>query len=214
MKKKPISIMIAVILPCLLMALVETVIHPGYLVKSAVKLLAFSGSILLCGGLRAPLRREGFLPGLILGSLIYGIILGAFALFRSFIDLRVISEGLLGKEGVSRDNFLWVALYISMVNSLLEELLFRGVAYLELRRYMPEHLAMIFSAAAFAAYHVAILSGWFTWQIYGLCLLGMFLGGLIFNLLDRQGSLFPSWLAHAGANLAINTIGLMMFGLI
>ena len=61
---------------------------------------------------------------------------------------------------------------------------------------------------------MAILNGWFTWWVYGLCMLGLFLGGLIFNFLDRHGSLFPSWLAHAGANLAINTIGLMMFGLI
>lgn len=214
MKQKAYYIIIAVILPCLLMALVETVIQPGYFVKSVVKLLAFSGSVLLCGGLRAPLRREGFVPGLILGSLIYGIILGAFALFRPFIDLQAISAGLLGKEGISRENFLWVALYISIVNSLLEELLFRGLAFLELRWYIPEQPAMIFSAAAFAAYHVAILTGWFTWWVYGLCLLGLFLGGLIFNLLDRRGSLFPSWLAHAGANLAINTIGLVMFGLI
>ena len=73
---------------------------------------------------------------------------------------------------------------------------------------------MGFSAAAFAAYHVAILDGWFTWWVYGLCMLGLFLGGLIFNFLDRNGSLLPSWLAHAGANLAINTVGCIMFGLL
>ena len=73
---------------------------------------------------------------------------------------------------------------------------------------------MVFSAAAFAAYHVAILDGWFSWWVYGLCMLGLFLGGLIFNYLDRRGSLLPSWLAHAGANLAINTVGLIMFGIL
>ena len=207
-------IILAVALACLLMALVETVIQPGYLTKSVLKLLAFSGSILLCGGVRKTFGREGLAFGLVLGGVIYGVILGAFALFRPFIDLQAIGAALLGKEGVSRENFLWVALYISIINSLLEELLFRGLAYLQLRRYIPERIAMIFSAAAFAVYHVAILTGWFTWWVYGLCMLGLFLGGLIFNLLDRQGSIFPSWLAHAGANLAINTIGLIMFAMI
>jgi len=120
----------------------------------------------------------------------------------------------LGKEGIRRENFLWVALYISVVNSLLEELLFRGLGYLELRKYTPEPFAMVFSAAAFAAYHIAILDGWLNWWVYGLCMLGLFLGGLIFNFLDRRGGILPSWLAHAGANLAINIIGLLMFGLV
>ena len=48
---------------------------------------------------------------------------------------------------------------------------------------------------------------------FALCMTGLFLGGLIFSALDRRGSLLPSWLAHAGANLAINTVGLFMFGL-
>lgn len=214
MKRQGFFIIAAVVLSCLLMALVESVIQPGYLAKSVVKLLLFSCAIALCGGIRSSLRLEGLGFGLILGGAIYGIILGAFALFRTFIDLGAIGEGLLGKEGVSRENFLWVALYISIFNSLLEELLFRGLAYLQLRRYIPERIAMIFSAAAFAAYHVAILSGWFTWWVYGLCMLGLFIGGLLFNLLDSRGSVLPSWLAHAGANLAINTIGLIMFELI
>ena len=213
-KSKAFYIILAVLLCCILMALVETVIRPGYAVKSVIKLTAFCGSILLCGGIRGSLGREGLVSGLILGSLIFITILGAFFLFRSFIDLGAISAGLLGKEGVSRENFIWVALYISIVNSLLEELLFRGLAYLQLRRLVPEWMALGFSAAAFAVYHVAILTGWFTWWVYGLCLLGLFLGGLIFNFLDRRGSILPSWLSHAGANLAINTIGLIMFGLI
>ena len=214
MKQKAFLVMFLVLLVCLLMAFLESVVQPGYLVKSVVKVLLFLGAVLICGGFRGLLRREGLGLGLVLGGMIYAVILTAFRICRSFIDLNAIAAGLLGKEGVSRENFLWVALYISVINSLLEELLFRGLAFLELRRHIPETYAMVFSAAAFAAYHVAILTGWFTWWVYGLCLLGLFLGGLIFNLLDRRGGILPSWLAHAGANLAINTIGLMMFGLI
>ena len=206
-------IIMGIVFGCLVMAFVEAVIQPGYAVKSCIKLLLFPGLVFGLG-FRGAFRREGMQLGLALGGVIFSVILGAFFLFRQFIDLGAIADELLSKEGVSRENFLWVALYISVVNSLLEELLFRGLGYLTLRQSAPEPFAMVFSAAAFAAYHIAILDSWFSWWVYGLCMLSLFLGGLIFNFLDRRGGILPSWLAHAGANLAINTIGLMMFGLV
>jgi len=205
------NILLAVILACALMALVETVIQPGYCLKSAVKLVLFLGTVLAFRPRRL-LGREGLKPGVLMGAGLYVVILAAFFVFRPFLDLEAIAAGLVGKEGVDRSNFLWVALYISIVNSLLEELLFRGLAYLELRRHT--RLAGVFSAAAFVLYHIGILKGWFSPWIYGLCLAGLFAGGLIFNRLDSRGSILPSWLAHAAANLAINTIGLMMFGIL
>lgn len=205
---------LAVAAVCLLLFWVETVWKPGYLIKSGVKLLLFAGAVLAFCDIKSLLRCPDLKFALILGAGIYGFLLLAFFLFRPFIDLETIAAGLLGKEGVSRENFLWVALYISVINSGLEELLFRGLGYLELRRHTSDRFALVFSAAAFSLYHVGILSGWFRWWIYGLCLLGLFVGGLIFAILDRRGSILPSWLAHGAANLAINTIGLMMFGLL
>lgn len=212
--KQTQRILCTIVLICLSMAFVEAVLQPGYAVKSAIKLLLFAAAVCALGDVRRWFRREGLGLGLLLGGGIFAVILLAFFLFRPFLDLDAIAAGLLGKEGISRENFLWVALYISIVNSLLEELLFRGLGWLQLRKHTSEGFAMIFSAAAFAAYHVAILDGWFTWWVYGLCMLGLFVGGLIFSFLDRRGSLLPSWLAHAGANLAINTVGLIMFGLL
>ena len=212
--KHKTRILLSIVLVCLAMALVETVIRPGYAAKSIIKLLSFTAAVCSLGHVKGWFRREGLGLGLLLGGAIFAVILGAFFLFRPFIDLGAIAQGLLGKEGIRRENFLWAALYISVVNSLLEELLFRGLGYLELRAHTSEGFAMVFSAAAFAAYHAAILDGWFSWWVYGLCMLGLFLGGLIFNALDRRGGVLPSWLAHAGANLAINTIGLVMFGMV
>lgn len=214
MSKRAKSIVLAVVLGCTSMALVETVIQPGYVIKSAIKLVLFAGTVLAFRGTPELLRPKGLGIAALLGGGIFAAVLGAFFLFRSFIDLDTIAAGLLAKENVSRENFLWVALYISIVNSFLEELFFRGLAYLKLRRHTGERFAAMFSAAAFSLYHVGILSGWFSWWIYGLCLLGLFVGGLIFNALDRRGSILPSWIAHAAANLSINTIGLMMFGLL
>ena len=123
MKRKAFYIIFAVVLACAFMALVETVIRPGYFVKSCIKWALFLG--LSFGSLRGSFRREGLGLGLCLGGGIFAVILAAFFLFRNFIDLGTIADGLLGKEGISRENFLWVALYISICNSFLEERRFR-----------------------------------------------------------------------------------------
>ena len=210
MKQQAKSILLSVLLACGVMAVVEAVFMPAYAVKAGIRLVLFGGTVLLFGG-RGYFRREGLTFAAALGAGIYLFLLIAFFLFRSFIDLDAIAAGMLEQENISGQNFLWVALYISVVNSLLEELLFRGLAYLRLREFTSERFANVFSAAAFSLYHVAILSGWFLWWVHALCLMGLFIGGLIFNRLDRNGSVLPSWLAHAAANLAINTIGMMMF---
>ena len=136
--KQTQRILCTIVLICLSMAFVEAVLQPGYAVKSAIKLLLFAAAVCALGDVRCWLRREGLGLGLLLGGGIFAVILLAFFLFRPFLDLDSIAQGLLGKEGVSRENFLWVALYISVVNSLLEELLFRGLGYLELRKHAPE----------------------------------------------------------------------------
>ena len=51
-------ILFAVILACLAMAFVETVIRPGYAVKSCIKLLLFTGTVYALG-VRGLFRREG-----------------------------------------------------------------------------------------------------------------------------------------------------------
>ena len=217
-KGRRITIALTLLLCCAAMALVETVLQPGYVVKSAIKLLLFAGAVFATApGHQIRALTGLFRPGslrfaLALGAGIYGVILLGYFLIRPWLNLDAIASGLLTKENVSRENFLWVALYISIVNSLLEELLFRGLGYLALGECWNKRAAGIFSAALFSAYHVAILSGWFSWWIFLLCLGGLFVGGLIFNALDRSGSILPSWVAHASANLAINTIGMIMFG--
>ncbi len=212
-------ILAALVLACAAMALVETVLQPGYFLKSVIKITLFAGAALgyqrrFPGELGACFSPRGLLPAVGLGAGIFAVILGAFFLFRPWLDLDAIGANLLGKEGVSRENFLYVALYISLCNSLLEELLFRGLGFALLRREVGDRFAGVFSAGMFALYHVAILDGWMNWWLFGLCMAGLFLGGLIFNFLDRRGSILPSWLAHGAANLAINTVGLMVFGMI
>ena len=101
------------------------------------------------------------------------------------------------------------------MNSLLEEFFFRGFAFLTIKRLTSRTFAYIFSAAAFSIYHVAMMIGWFSPLVFGLVLIGLFAGGLIFNFLnEKSGTIYPSWFVHMFANFAINTVGFILFGII
>jgi membrane protease YdiL (CAAX protease family) len=117
--------------------------------------------------------------------------------------------------GVTGKNFLFVSLYISFVNSLLEEFFFRGFAFLTLQRSVGKKFAYVFSAASFALYHIAMMIGWFSIGLFLLVMAGLFIGGLLLNYLNAKSqTVYPSWLVHMFANFAINTIGFLLFGIL
>ena len=117
--------------------------------------------------------------------------------------------------GISADNFLYVSLYIAFCNSLLEEFFFRGFAYLTLKKVASPLFATAFSAAAFAFYHGGMLDGWFSPLLYAGTLAALFVCGLFFNYLNnRSNRIWTSWLTHMGANIAINTVGMILLDMI
>ena len=68
------------------------------------------------------------------------------------------------------------------------------------------------SALSFALYHTAMMLGWFSPPLFLLALAGLAAGGVLFDLLDAgSGTIFPSWAVHIFANLAINTVGFILF---
>ena len=131
------------------------------------------------------------------------------------IDFSSIKDSLVSGIGVNADNFIYVALYISFMNSLLEEFFFIGFAFILLKEKTNQTFAYVFSAGLFAFYHVGMTNGWFNGFIYILAMLGLFIGGYIFNYLnDKCKNIYPSWLVHMFANFAINTVGCILFGIL
>lgn len=204
---------------CAVMTVVDGVLRPGYAAKSAIKVTlfllvpflisCFDRTLDFRGLFR--LQRRGFGAALGLGVLVYGVILGAYFLLRRVFDFAPIAALLSENAGVDRGNFLFVSLYISFVNSLLEEFFFRGFLFLNLRRRGSRLFAHLFSAGLFAIYHVAMMTGWFSPPLFMLAMAGLGLGGVLFNALnERQGTIYPSWLVHMFANFAINTVGFIL----
>ena len=136
-----------------------------------------------------------------------------YMVLSPWLDLSAIPEQLRFND-ITADNFPVVAAYIIFVNSFLEELFFRGFAFLTLRKHTGSAFAYGFSGVTFALYHVSIMSGWFHPVWFVLFIAGLAAAGMLFDFLDRKGGIWCGWLVHASANLAINFIGMRMFGIL
>lgn len=223
-KKHNLSLIYIMILSIIAMALVEAYIKPGYFIKSIVKIFVFLVVPIIYSVKKKDLplvlffkikTRKEFIKSLMLALAIYMGIMTAYFILRSFIDLDNIQNILSDSLNISKTNFIYVALYISFINSLLEEFFFRGFIFLNLNGTMARWKAYVISAFGFSIYHVAILSNWFNPLLFIVALIGLFVGGVIFNWLDEKTqNIYNSWLVHMFANFAINTVGLMMYNII
>ena len=217
-----IRISMLVVLACTVMGIIDAVVQPGYAVKSAVKLILFLFIPVVFGILyrecdvKKLLKpdKKGFMLAVILGVCVYCTVVGAYFVFRNVFDFSELTGSLTETTGVDKSNFIWVAIYISFVNSLLEEFFFRGFAFITLKRFSSRLFAYVFSSLSFAFYHVAMMIGWFGLPVILLSLAGLFAGGIIFNRFDeKNGNIYLSWLVHMFANFATNTIGFILFSL-
>ena len=157
-------------------------------------------------------KKKGILKALLLGLGVYGFILGAYFLLRGVIDFSGVTSNLTEGMGITAQSFIFVAIYISLANSFLEEFFFRGFGFITLKKYVPRWVAYLFSSSLFAVYHVGMLVGMFDFGALMLMMLGLVVGGCIFNYLNEANeNIYPSWFVHMFANFAINTIGFILF---
>lgn len=208
----------------ILMSIVDGFIQPGYILKSLIKIGVFliipftldylRGDRDIYEYLKAKDKKSLYIS-IALGLGVYAFIIIAYFLISPFIDFTLIKRELLGELGVTKDNFIFVAIYISFVNSLLEEFFFRGFLFLGLLEKATRKTAYVISAGLFALYHVMVMDSWFNPYLFILAMLGLFTGGLIFNYINEKNkTILNSWIVHIMANLAINHIGLMMFNIV
>lgn len=194
----------------------------GYWDRAIIKALSFGccmGLYLLLSGdwellamFRLPDRKSlRWSVSLALGVFLFLTV--GYMVLSPWLDLSAIPNQ-LRVSGITADSFPLISAYIILCNALLEEIFFRGFAFLVLKRRTDARFAYVFSGLMFAAYHVSIMSGWFHLLWFVLFIAGLAVAGMLFDFLDRRGSIWNGYLVHAGANLAINLIGMRMFGIL
>ena len=223
--KRKISIMLSIFVFSIAVTFVDAVIHPNYFVKILIKILFFLALPLLFFLKNKEdfkdfkklfvFKKKGILTSFLLGLGVYSIILLGYFLSRGFIDFSKVTSNLTSGMGITANNFVYVSLYISLMNSFLEEFFFRGFGFITLKKYASRRFAYLFSSTLFAIYHVGMLIGMFHFAVILLLLTGLIVGGCIFNYLNEKNeNIYSSWFVHMFANFAINTIGFILFGII
>ena len=224
-RNKKLYIILSLVIFSLAVTCIDAFVHPPYFSKIPIKILFFLALPMLFfviwrgewSEFKSLFRfqKKGLLISLLLGLAIFGVILGGYFALRGIIDFSGVTASLTSGMGITADNFVWVAIYISIMNSFLEEFFFRGFGFITLKKYVNVKFAYFFSPVLFAIYHVGMLVGMFHPAVLALIMFGLIVGGLIFNALnDKLGNIYPSWLTHMAANFAINTIGFILFDIL
>lgn len=221
--KKSVYIMASVLVFSILVDLIDAVIKPNYFVKIPIKLLFFLALPMIFFIVNKKefgefkklfvFKKRGIVKSLLLGAAVYAVIMTAYFLLRDVIDFSKVTSSLTESMGITADNFIYVSLYISLMNSFLEEFFFRGYGFITLKKYTSRKFAYVFGSCVFAVYHIGMLIGMFGVGALALLLFGLIAGGCIFNFLNEKNeNIYSSWFVHMFANFAINTIGMILFG--
>jgi membrane protease YdiL (CAAX protease family) len=163
----------------------------------------------------SPARRGGFGMAALSGGLISLIILAAYLLAGSrLIDRPLLAERLAAIGMASPYVYVGGALYWILVNSVMEEYVWRWFCVRKAEALLRPVPAALFAATCFTAHHVVALHVYLKLPALVLCSLGVFVGGATWSLLYvRYRSIWPCYVSHAMVDLAIFGIGAaLLFG--
>jgi len=207
------------ILALILLYITDQIIHVPYLFRILLKILLFGilpilyYKLILKKSLKPNLKlTKKFYLSILIGVVAAIIVLTAYFILQNYIDLNLIASELKDKEKITAVNFIFASIYITVINSFLEEFFFRGFIFLQLYKSKPK-LAYIFSSLLFGIYHISIFQTWFNIWIMLLALFGLVVVGFILCWLNQgQKNIINSWTVHIISDMAVMYIGFRMFG--
>jgi hypothetical protein len=149
--------------------------------------------------------------GLVVGVAIAGLYALVLKPLGAFDEPAEAVRGKVASFGVhSPAAFILLAVFYSLLHSLLEEYYWRWFVFGQLDRWLPLPGAIAVSSLAFAAHHVLVLAHYFSWSspltwLFAGCIA---VGGAVWAwLYRRSGSLLAPWLSHALVDAAIFAVG-------
>lgn len=157
----------------------------------------------------SPPRHGGFGFGLLSGLVISAAIgIAYLALGPLLIDFPAMRTQLAAVGLDQPVRYLAGALYWILVNSVLEEYVWRWFVTSRCAQLLGRRAAVSAAALFFTLHHFLALSVYMSTAAAALCSLGVFIGGLTWSwMYARYQSVWPGYLSHAIVDLAIFAIG-------
>lgn len=151
----------------------------------------------------------GLASGLLIAVIVAaGILLAADRLF----DVASAAEHLAVAGFDSPLVFVAGAAYWTLINSLLEEYVWRWFVADRFARLLPARLAVIAAGLAFGVHHVIALGAYVPWTTAAAAGAAVAIGGIVWSCHRAlSGSVLPGWLSHVLVDAAaFLSIGLLL----
>lgn len=157
----------------------------------------------------SPMRKGGVGVGLGSGALIAIAIVASYHLFgERLIDPATVREMAAKNNFDRKEVYLGLVIYLSFVNSLIEEYVWRWFVFIKCERLLKRWLAVIAAGVFFTIHHVLALAAQFGWEVTALASLGVFIGGATWSACYlRYRSVWPGYISHICADLAVFWVG-------
>lgn len=163
----------------------------------------------------SPLRRGGMAAGVVSGLILAAaIVLGAWLANVQHMDLAPLHAAVREMNLASPAAYLAGAAAWTLVNSLVEEYVYRWFVLRQCEVLLPPAAAVIASAAIFTTHHVIALNQYLEPGFTALASAGVFVGGIVWSTLyHRYRSIWPGWISHVLADVAVFGLGWwLLFG--
>lgn len=163
----------------------------------------------------SPIRQGGIWQGLFSGLGLSAVILiGCFTVGLRIFDRAFFVERMNGIGLGTWQVYVGGAAYWILVNSVLEEYVWRWFVYEKCRAIAPPAVAVVLSALFFTLHHFIALKAYCSLPVAAIGSLGVFVGGMVWSALYRRyGSIWPGYASHALVDLAVFGFGAyLLFG--
>ncbi len=148
--------------------------------------------------------------GVILGLFMLGGILLAYGGWGQNLIDRAIAQAAVERLGLlTIPAYLAFAVYFTVVNAFVEEYLWRWFVYRQWEVLVTSQWAIAAAALSFTVHHIIALIGYTqNWTVTLLGSLGVFFAGVVWCWCYlHYRSLWPCYISHAFADLAIALVG-------
>lgn len=196
----------------------DMIIGTGLFVLSKIWMLLFPAIWFLGVERHLPARGKtapgGYRMGLVSGLMISAFVVGAALLSRPWIDGDFFKEMMATVGLDNKSLYLGAAAYWILVNSVLEEYVWRWFVVRQFERVLSRTAGIVASAFCFTLHHYLAMQVYFSSTVALVCSLFIFIGGVWWSwMFVRYKTIWPGWVSHALVDIAVFGAGYyLIFG--